>query len=243
MMALSPNEQYLAYLCGEGVELPLPSSRNQHYLAYLCGMDVELPEPHSRNERYLAKLCGLDVVIPEAPSSLNEHYLAALCGEEVELPEPTTRIAGLLSTLLSQGVGGYHLVSSDFMYQTGNQNTYNSYAPYYKQIASRASYVEFDIRLKPGATYSFQLTTTDGKGFFGTQYYNQNVLDAVAACQDYSNGDILDPGWHAEGQDYSYTAGQVNGLDIVGVRLTVKNGSNSTVEDGYVTSLVITREG
>ena len=38
-------EFYLAYLCGEDVELPIPDGNTEHYLAYLCGMDVPIPDP------------------------------------------------------------------------------------------------------------------------------------------------------------------------------------------------------
>ena len=238
----SRNEVYLAYLTGEDVELPeRPQSVNEHYLAALCGEDVELPSPRTRNALYLARLAGQDVELPDAPQSLNEHYLAALCGEDVELPPPTSRISTLLATLVAQGgiKRGYTLTSSDFMYQVGAQNTYNANSPYRKQIASRATYVDFDLLLKPGGTYSFTLTTTAGNGYFGTQFYNQDVLDAVAACRDYNNSSVYDPGWHPEGTVYTYTVGQVSGKDIVGVRLTVKNNNNSTVQEGYIVSLVI----
>ena len=96
-------EFYLAYLCGEDVELPIPDGNTEHYLAYLCGMDVPIPDPLYTKEFYLAYKCGMDVELPEPGPYRIDQYLAKWCGMDVEVPEPTYRIEYWLAQLANSG--------------------------------------------------------------------------------------------------------------------------------------------
>ena len=96
-------EFYLAYLCGEDVELPIPDGNTEHYLAYLCGMDVPIPDPLYTKEFYLAYKCGMDVELPEPGPYRIDQYLAKWCGMDVEVPEPMYRIEYWLAQLANSG--------------------------------------------------------------------------------------------------------------------------------------------
>ena len=96
-------EFYLAYLCGEDVELPIPDGNTEHYLAYLCGMDVPIPYPLYTKEFYLAYKCGMDVELPEPGPYRIDQYLAKWCGMDVEVPEPMYRIEYWLAQLANSG--------------------------------------------------------------------------------------------------------------------------------------------
>ena len=96
-------EFYLAYLCGEDVELPIPDGNTEHYLAYLCGMDVPIPDPLYTKEFYLAYKCGMDVELPEPGPHRIDQYLAKWCGMDVEVPEPMYRIEYWLAQLANSG--------------------------------------------------------------------------------------------------------------------------------------------
>jgi len=51
---IARQEQYLASIAGESVELPeVPVTRQERFLAKIAGQDVEIPEPISRAEKYL----------------------------------------------------------------------------------------------------------------------------------------------------------------------------------------------
>ena len=137
-----------------------------------------------------------------------------------------------------QGEVIYSLTDSDFTYGVGNNNS----SPYYNNNTARASYTAFDLLLDPGATYSFTFTSTAGNGYFGTQFFNTLVVTNVERGTAFSNDDQYDPGWHAEGETYTYTVGTVNSRQIVGVRLAVRNNANNALSSGYITSLVIRKE-
>ena len=96
-------EFYLAYLCGEDVELPIPDGNTEHYLAYLCGMDVPIPDPLYTKEFYLAYKCGMDVELPDPGPYRIDQYLAKWCGMDVEVPEPMYRIEYWLAQLANSG--------------------------------------------------------------------------------------------------------------------------------------------
>ena len=50
---ITREEQYLASMAGQEVDLPQPITRVEKYLAKASGMDVETPDPITREEKYL----------------------------------------------------------------------------------------------------------------------------------------------------------------------------------------------
>lgn len=104
MKPMSRIEHYLAYLCGESLELPNAISRIERYLAYLCGKDdIDLPLPITKIEYYLSYLCGNEVDIP-APINRVDHYLAYLCGsDDIDLPEAISRLDYYFNLLIENG--------------------------------------------------------------------------------------------------------------------------------------------
>ena len=50
---ITREEQYLASMAGQEVDLPQPITRVEKYLAKASGMDVEAPDPITREEKYL----------------------------------------------------------------------------------------------------------------------------------------------------------------------------------------------
>ena len=91
MTPVSRVEMYLAKICGEDVELPIPQTRKEVFLAIIAGESYEKPVPSSRVELYLAKILGDDVPLP-IPQSREEIFLAAIAGVEYPLPYPESRI-------------------------------------------------------------------------------------------------------------------------------------------------------
>ena len=91
MIPISRVEMYLAKICGEDVELPIPQTRKEVFLAIIAGESYEKPVPSSRVELYLAKILGDDVPLP-IPQSREEIFLAKIAGVEYPLPYPESRI-------------------------------------------------------------------------------------------------------------------------------------------------------
>ena len=91
MIPISRVEMYLAKICGEDVELPIPQTRKEVFLAIIAGESYEKPIPSSRVELYLAKILGDDVPLP-LPQSREEIFLAKIAGVEYPLPYPESRI-------------------------------------------------------------------------------------------------------------------------------------------------------
>lgn len=91
MIPISRVEMYLAKICGEDVELPIPQTRKEVFLAIIAGESYEKPVPSSRVELYLAKILGDGVPLP-IPQSREEIFLAKIAGVEYPLPYPESRI-------------------------------------------------------------------------------------------------------------------------------------------------------
>lgn len=128
------------------------------------------------------------------------------------------------------------ITSDKIKYGYGN----NGVHPYYFSRSDRAGYVDFDIPIEFGYKYRFEAISNNHLLQIGLQFFNQNVLDAVATSSTFANGDIYDPGWQYFRCEITPPE-TYNSSPIRGVRLAFRTSDDSTVEEGFISSVKITR--
>lgn len=147
----------------------------------------------------------------------------------------------------------YTLTTDDFARKTGNSNNASShyYATSGGNTAQRITYLpsteypySFDLLLDGGETYSFEVTSTYNTAQIGLDFYNQNVLDAVANNSNLNSSDVWTTGWlDLDDAESVAVPSTQNSSPIVGVRITFRQSSASpTISDDFVISQVIISE-
>ena len=118
----------------------------------------------------------------------------------------------------------------------------SSGSPYYNDNKARTSYLDFDLAYEEGYTYKFEFTTGGGlECSIGTQWYNQTGKKNQESGAVIGTSNVYDPGWKANGIEITPPE-KHNGSAIVGYRFTFKRNDNSTMVDGDITSVTISRK-
>lgn len=149
-----------------------------------------------------------------------------------------------LESALNNSIEGWETVrtfaSSDLSYKKQMSGIPPTY---YNAKDSRASYLAFDIPVEYGYTYKFEYTTTLATSNIAFAFYNQNAYNAVQNQQQFTNAELLDPGWQSSGYEITVPA-TINNSPIKGVRFTFRadNSTSSTpFQGGEITSVTIKR--
>lgn len=126
----------------------------------------------------------------------------------------------------------------DFWYRTIDNNY-----PYWTVSINnnkRFVYWNYDKRISGGKTYRFIAETNTSTAYFGYQFYNQNVIDAVEQHTARTSTNIYDTGWQSQDVTLAIPQ-QVNNLDIKGLTISCKyNSAGGNFNNGfYLDRLVI----
>lgn len=127
------------------------------------------------------------------------------------------------------------LVSDDFKYRHGL--TLNS--PYYESRNDRVSYTDFDIIVNSGYIYKLEFEATVDTAQIGLQCLKEAAKDTINKKGSINSSLKFDPGWQNNGVEIEIPSTHNNGMARFTFR---KDTNNSTVPDGMITSLRITRK-
>lgn len=127
------------------------------------------------------------------------------------------------------------LVSDDFKYKHGL--ILNS--PYYETRPDRASYTNFDIIVNSGYIYKLEFEATVDTAQIGLQCLREAAKDTINKNGSINSSFKFDPGWQNNGAEIEIPSTHNNGMARFTFR---KDTNNSTVPDGMIISLRITRK-
>lgn len=123
---------------------------------------------------------------------------------------------------------------------------YTEKPPYFEARSVRECYAGFDVEMNYNYTYKFEWTTNCSENVvLGGQYYNQNVLNAVANNQTYLKGTDTADGakWYSSGETFMLPTETLNGSPMCGVRFHFKKSTDGAFTSGAgVTSVTIKRK-
>ena len=149
-------------------------------------------------------------------------------GTTITIPSVTGNIVITAVYTRSDGYVFYRQVGPEDMVCHAISNKY----PYYDTRTNRISYVGRNLLIESG--YQYMVEFEGNLANVGVQQYNQNVLNAMEAGNNFINTDKNDSGWQTNGYEFTCLT-DINGLPAKGIFLTFKNSSNSTVTvDSFV---------
>lgn len=153
---------------------------------------------------------------------------SVVSGTTITIPSVTGNIVITAVYTRSDGYVFYKQVAPEDMVCHAISNKY----PYYDNRTNRISYVGRNLLIESG--YQYMVEFKGNLANVGVQQYNQNVLNAMEAGNNFINTDKNDSGWQTNGYEFTCLT-DINGLPAKGIFLTFKNSSNSAVTvDSFV---------
>lgn len=153
---------------------------------------------------------------------------SVVSGTTINIPSVTGNIVITAVYTRADGYVFYKQVGPEDMVCHAISNKY----PYYDTRTNRISYVGRNLLIESG--YQYMVEFEGNLSNVGVQQYNQNVLNAMEAGNDFINTDKNDSGWQTNGYEFTCLT-DINGLPAKGIFLTFKNSSNSAVTvDSFV---------
>ena len=153
---------------------------------------------------------------------------SVVSGTTITIPSVTGNIVITAVYTRSDGYVFYKQVAPEDMVCHAISNKY----PYYDTRTNRISYVGRNLLIESG--YQYMVEFKGNLANVGVQQYNQNVLNAMEAGNNFINTDKNDSGWQTSGYEFTCLT-DINGLPAKGIFLTFKNSSNSAVTvDSFV---------
>lgn len=120
----------------------------------------------------------------------------------------------------------------------GKQLSANS--PYYNDSKVRISYLDFDLVYEDGYTYKFDFISGNNLEYsIGIQWYNQIAMNGIASKVGLLSN-TYDPGWQRNGVEMAPEP--YKNSPIVAYRLTFKRNNGTNVQNGDITSVIISRK-